>query len=220
MNKKATTTIRLLLLGESGVGKSSLLLRFTDDTFEDTYISTIGIDFRVKTVEIDGRPVKLQIWDTAGQERFRTITRAYYRGCQGIILVFDVSKLNTFNMTEYWMDEISKNTDFDVPKILVGNKSDLRDTMECVPLKQAQELAQTYGIDYFEVSAKNTSGGTPLHDVFIHLAKQVYDHRLYRQSNCASNCKCDHHGHGHIRRPSRDRGYGSEPPKRESPCCT
>ena len=91
---------KLLLIGDSGVGKSSLLLRFSDDTYETNFNSTIGVDFKIKTVDLDDKVVKLQIWDTAGQERFRTITSSYYRGAHGIIVVYDVTELDTFNAVE------------------------------------------------------------------------------------------------------------------------
>jgi Ras-related protein Rab-8A len=93
--------IKLLLIGDSGVGKSCLLLRFSDDTFTTSFITTIGIDFKIRTIELDNKRIKLQIWDTAGQERFRTITTAYYRGAMGILLVYDVTDESSFNSTEY-----------------------------------------------------------------------------------------------------------------------
>merc|ERR1711965_386176 len=99
---------KLLLIGDSGVGKSCLLLRFADDTYTETYISTIGVDFKIRTVEIDQKVIKLQIWDTAGQERFRTITSSYYRGAHGIIVVYDVTDEESFTAVERWMTEIER----------------------------------------------------------------------------------------------------------------
>ena len=96
---------KLVLIGDSGVGKSCLLLRFADDSFTDSYISTIGVDFRFRTVTIDKKTVKLQIWDTAGQERFRTITSAYYRGAHGIIMVYDVTSEESFEHVEEWLSK-------------------------------------------------------------------------------------------------------------------
>jgi len=115
---------KLLLIGDSGVGKSCLLLRFTDDTYNDSYISTIGVDFKIRTIEIEGKVIKLQIWDTAGQERFRTITSSYYRGAHGIIVVYDVTDQVTFNNVKQWMQEIQRYACDTVNRLLVGNKVD------------------------------------------------------------------------------------------------
>merc|ERR1711939_905039 len=116
---------KLLLIGDSGVGKSCLLLRFADDTYTETYISTIGVDFKIRTVEIDGKVIKLQIWDTAGQERFRTITSSYYRGAHGIIVVYDVTDHETYDAVERWMTEIDRFAGPEVNKMIVGNKCDM-----------------------------------------------------------------------------------------------
>eukprot|EP01083_Nonionella_stella_P109907 321089_1 len=116
---------KLVLIGDSGVGKSCLLLRFADDSFTDSYISTIGVDFRFRTVNIDMKTVKLQIWDTAGQERFRTITSAYYRGAHGIIIVYDITDKESFDNIREWLFEVSRFAADDVSMLLVGNKSDL-----------------------------------------------------------------------------------------------
>merc|ERR1711861_16621 len=99
---------KLLLIGDSDVGKSCLLLRFADDTYTGTYISTIGVDFKIRTVELEGKTIKLQIWDTAGQERFRTITSSYYRGAHGIIVVYDVTDQESFNNVKTWLSEIDR----------------------------------------------------------------------------------------------------------------
>uniref|UniRef100_A0A452XJS9 GTP-binding protein n=1 Tax=Aegilops tauschii subsp. strangulata TaxID=200361 RepID=A0A452XJS9_AEGTS len=119
---------KLLLIGDSSVGKSCLLLRFADDAYVDTYISTIGVDFKIRTVELDGKSVKLQIWDTAGQERFRTITSSYYRGAHGIIIVYDVTDRESFNNVKQWLSEIDRYASDSVCKLLVGNKCDLVDS--------------------------------------------------------------------------------------------
>ncbi len=116
---------KLLLIGDSGVGKSCLLLRFSDDTYTESYISTIGVDFKIRTIELDGKTVKLQIWDTAGQERFRTITSSYYRGAHGIIVVYDVTDQETFNNIGHWLEEIKRYACDGVNKLVVGNKCDL-----------------------------------------------------------------------------------------------
>lgn len=116
---------KLLLIGDSGVGKSSLLLSFTSDTFEDIS-PTIGVDFKVRVVDIEGKKLKLSIWDTAGQERFRTLTSSYYRGAQGVIMVYDVTQRETFkNLSDVWLTEVElHSTNQDCIKMLVGNKVD------------------------------------------------------------------------------------------------
>ena len=118
---------KLLLIGDAGVGKSSMLLRFTDDTFSEQLQSTIGVDFKVKMITVNGKKVKMTIWDTAGQERFRTLTSSYYRGAQGIVLVYDVNRRDTFENLNHWLKEVeaySPAAGRDVVKLLVGNKID------------------------------------------------------------------------------------------------
>ncbi|KAK9760953.1 GTP-binding protein, partial [Basidiobolus ranarum] len=119
--------IKLLLIGDSGVGKSCLLLRFCDDSFTPSFITTIGIDFKIRTIDLDGKRIKLQIWDTAGQERFRTITTAYYRGAMGIIVVFDVTDERSFNNVRNWIKNVEQHANEGVSKILIGNKCDIED---------------------------------------------------------------------------------------------
>ena len=117
---------KILLIGDAGVGKSSILLRFTDDAFEEHLASTIGVDFKVKTVTIGGSTVKLTIWDTAGQERFRTLTSSYYRGCHGVILTYDVNDRQTFTNLKQWLEEGDMySTSQSSAKMLVGNKIDV-----------------------------------------------------------------------------------------------
>ncbi|KAK3527500.1 hypothetical protein QTP86_023717 [Hemibagrus guttatus] len=136
----------------TGVGKSSLLLRFADNTFSGSYITTIGVDFKIRTVEINGEKVKLQIWDTAGQERFRTITSTYYRGTHGVIVVYDVTSAESFVNVKRWLHEINQNCD-DVCRILVGNKNDDPNS-KVVETADAQKFAEQMDIRLFETSAK------------------------------------------------------------------
>ncbi|KAJ2053920.1 Ras- protein Rab-1A, partial [Coemansia sp. S155-1] len=131
---------KLLLIGDSGVGKSCLLLRFADDTYTESYISTIGVDFKIRTIELEGKTVKLQIWDTAGQERFRTITSSYYRGAHGIIVVYDITDNTTFGDVKQWLQEIDRYASEGVNKLLVGNKRDLEDARQ-VDYTAAKEFA-------------------------------------------------------------------------------
>ena len=162
--------VKLLMIGDSGVGKSCLLLRFSDDSFSKNFITTIGIDFKLKTIEIDSKRIKLQIWDTAGQERFRTITTAYYRGAMGIILVYDITEEQTFLNIRNWIRNIDQNTSPNqVEKILIGNKCDLNDERQ-VSVEKGQNLADEYNIKFFEASAKND---TNVQEAFINLATDI-----------------------------------------------
>ncbi|KAI4274770.1 MAG: hypothetical protein LQ337_003677 [Flavoplaca oasis] len=144
---------KLLLIGDSGVGKSCLLLRFADDTYTESYISTIGVDF----------------WDTAGQERFRTITSSYYRGAHGICVVYDVTDMDSFNNVKQWLQEIDRYATEGVNKLLVGNKSDMSDK-KVVDYTVAKEFADSLGIPFLETSAKNASN---VEQAFLTMARQI-----------------------------------------------
>ena len=150
MNSEYDLLFKLLLIGDSGVGKSCLLLRFADDMYTESFISTIGVDFKIRTIQLEGKTIKLQIWDTAGQERFRTITSSYYRGAHGIIIVYDVTEMETFNNVKQWLHEIDRYASEGVNKLLVGNKADLV-TKKQVETATAKELADSYGFPFLEV---------------------------------------------------------------------
>ncbi|XP_048503621.1 ras-related protein RAB1BV isoform X2 [Beta vulgaris subsp. vulgaris] len=140
--------IKLLLIGDSGVGKSCLLLRFSDGSFTTSFITTIGIDFKIRTIELDGKRIKLQIWDTAGQERFRTITT-------------DIRN---------WIRNIEQHASDNVNKILVGNKADMDESKRAVPTAKGQALADEYGIKFFETSAKTNLN---VEEVFFSIARDI-----------------------------------------------
>eukprot|EP01084_Bolivina_argentea_P089617 161668_1 len=160
---------KLLLIGDSGVGKSCLLLRFADDTYTESYISTIGVDFKIRTMELGGKTIKLQIWDTAGQERFRTITSSYYRGAHGIIIVYDVTDMESFNNVKTWLQEIDKYASDSVNKLLVGNKCDLV-VKKTVDTGVAKEFADSLNIPFLETSAKNS---TNVEEAFVKMASEI-----------------------------------------------
>eukprot|EP01156_Anaeramoeba_ignava_P020037 Anaeramoba_ignava/c11951_g1_i1.p1 GENE.c11951_g1_i1~~c11951_g1_i1.p1 ORF type:complete len:225 (+),score=74.60 c11951_g1_i1:45-677(+) len=151
---------KILLIGDSGVGKSCMLLRFSDNTFMDSYISTIGVDFKIRMIELDGKKIKMQIWDTAGQERFQSLGVAFYRGADCCVLVFDVNVLKTFENLDSWRDEFliqASPPDPDkFPFVVIGNKIDL-DSRTVSP-KRAEAWCQSKGgLEYFETSAKEAT---------------------------------------------------------------
>ncbi|KAM9982490.1 hypothetical protein ACTFIZ_007007 [Dictyostelium cf. discoideum] len=160
---------KLLLIGDSGVGKSCLLLRFADDTYTESYISTIGVDFKIRTINLDGKIIKLQIWDTAGQERFRTITSSYYRGAHGIIVVYDVTDHVSFNNVKQWMQEIQRYACDSVTRLLVGNKCDLIEK-KIVDTSTAREYADSVGIPFLETSAKSSAN---VEQAFMIMASEI-----------------------------------------------
>jgi len=160
---------KLVLIGDSGVGKSCLLLRFADDTYTESHISTIGVDFKIRTIQLEGKTIKLQIWDTAGQERFRTITSSYYRGAHGIIVVYDTTDSETFEHVKTWLHEIDRYASENVNKLLVGNKSDLT-TKRQVDTDAAKEFAGQVNIPFLETSAKNA---TNVEDAFMTMAGEI-----------------------------------------------
>uniref|UniRef100_A0A7S0BQM7 Uncharacterized protein n=1 Tax=Rhodosorus marinus TaxID=101924 RepID=A0A7S0BQM7_9RHOD len=161
---------KLLLIGDSSVGKSCLLLRFSDGSFNESQMSTIGVDFKIRTLELDKKTFKLQIWDTAGQERFRTIAAAYYRGAQGIIIVYDVTNKQSFENVEMWLSEVNKYGSGDVNKLLVGNKSDLTSKRE-VETEKGKELAESNGMKFLETSAKTAEN---VEEAFLTMTREVF----------------------------------------------
>uniref|UniRef100_A0A8C7IB72 small monomeric GTPase n=1 Tax=Oncorhynchus kisutch TaxID=8019 RepID=A0A8C7IB72_ONCKI len=155
MAKTYDYLFKLLLIGDSGVGKTCLLFRFSEDAFNTTFISTIGIDFKIRTIELDGKKIKLQIWDTAGQERFRTITTAYYRGAMGIMLVYDITNEKSFENIKNWIRNIEEHASSDVERMILGNKCDMNDKRQ-VSKERGEKLAIDYGIKFLETSAKSS----------------------------------------------------------------
>ncbi|KAI6656428.1 hypothetical protein LOD99_1224 [Oopsacas minuta] len=168
---------KLLIIGDTSVGKSSILLRFADNLFSGTYITTIGVDFKIRTMEMNGEKIKLQIWDTAGQERFRTITATYYRGTHGVIIVYDVTNADSFNNVKRWITEIENNCDY-VDKVLVGNKDDTPDK-KVVTLTEAQRLADSQSMTLFETSAKENKN---IEEVFDFITKKVLQTKKEKSS--------------------------------------
>ncbi|KAJ8732804.1 hypothetical protein PYW07_015403 [Mythimna separata] len=144
---------KLLIIGNSSVGKTSFLFRYADDSFTSAFVSTVGIDFKVKTVFRHDKRVKLQIWDTAGQERYRTITTAYYRGAMGFILMYDITNEESFNSVQDWVTQIKTYSWDNAQVILVGNKCDMEEE-RVVSTERGMQLAEQLGVEFYETSAK------------------------------------------------------------------
>lgn len=169
MAKAYDYLFKLLLIGDSGVGKTSVLFRFSDDAFNSTFISTIGIDFKIRTIELGDKKIKLQIWDTAGQERFRTITTAYYRGAMGILLVYDITNEKSFENIKTWIKNIEQHASADVEKMILGNKCDMEDKRK-ISKEQGEQLAKEYNVKFMETSAMNR---TNVEKAFTEIASDI-----------------------------------------------
>ena len=170
---------KVLLLGNSDVGKSSLLLRYVDSVWNDAFVPTIGVDFKVKTLTINEKKVKMQIWDTAGQERFRTVVATYFRGAHGILLLYDVTNKDSFKNLESWLIEIEKNAKEKVLKILIGNKCDLTDDRE-ISTEEGKAFALRNGMEFMETSAKMNTNVT---EAFETLGKLMIEFNSKNNNN-------------------------------------
>lgn len=154
---------KIVLIGESGVGKSSLILRYMDKEFVEVHMATIGVDFSIRTVSIDGKRVKLQLWDTAGQERFRGLCRQFYRAAHAIIFVYDVTEPGSFGQLPEWLESVKTFAPDRVKLFVVGNKIDLETERVVLPY-EGSEFARAHGMTFFETSARGGSGVEQLFD--------------------------------------------------------
>ena len=175
---------KLLILGDSGVGKSCFLLRFTEENFSLSHIPTIGIDYKSKIINLNGVRVKLQLWDTAGQERFKTITKTYYSGAMGIIVAYDCTRPESFDNIKSWIEMIKLHANENIAIALIGNKCDLSDIK--IPEEMGQKLGEEIGISFFPTSAKNNIG---VNETIMHLSKEIYDRKLYEIIGNAANVR-------------------------------
>ena len=168
---------KILLLGDSGVGKSSLLLRYTKNQFSADMRATIGVEFGVKFIKIDDLQLKVQIWDTAGMERYRAMTSAYYKGAKGVIIVYDVCRKKSFENIDKWIDDFKSKADEDSIILVIGNKSDLKDRRE-VDIEEAKLKAEKNKMAFMETSAKNNDN---VHKAFIQLFQEIV--KIYKEKN-------------------------------------
>lgn len=184
--------VKLLILGDSGVGKSSILVRYTEEKFNHSHIATIGLDFKTKTIEIDNKKLEMQIWDTAGTEKFRVITKTYYQRCSGIVIAYDCSDQKSFDNVTKWIEQIRTNVEDDIPKVLIACKVDRPDRK--ISKSDGENLAKTLGIQYFETSAKVNIG---IEETFNHLGRMCFDRGIGKCTGVCletmvpqSGCKC------------------------------
>ena len=174
MTEKVSTdfAFKILLLGDSSVGKTCFLKRYTDNTFQDAYLSTIGFDFKFKFITLDnGKTVKVQLWDTAGQERFRTIAKSYYKGAHGIVLIYDVTNRKTFDNIRKWLNQINNEASNKISIILVANKIDCEERQ--VSTEEGESLAKANNLPIFEASAKESIN---VEESFKFLIEKINEH--------------------------------------------
>ena len=175
---------KIIVIGESRVGKTSLIKRYTKDQFGGVYLTTVGIDFQNKTIEIEDKKVKLQVWDTAGQERFRNVAKNYFQSSNGFLLVFDITDKESFQkLNDFWMDQLNMHAPKKAKSVLVGNKSDLAGQRQ-VSIEDAEEFAKDNNLKYYEVSAKE---GTKVVELFFYLANEIYQSHTYEENNYNKN---------------------------------
>ena len=161
--------IKIMIIGESLVGKTALITKYTKNTFGGAYLTTVGIDFQDKFLNINGKEIKIELWDTAGQERFRNIAKNYFQSSDGFLLVYDLTKKSSFENLEFWNTQINLNAPKETKYILVGNKKDLENQRE-VQIEEGEDFAKKNNIKFFETSAKD---GTNVINVFETLAKEI-----------------------------------------------
>eukprot|EP00164_Ancoracysta_twista_P000058 GFYU01000079.1.p1 GENE.GFYU01000079.1~~GFYU01000079.1.p1 ORF type:complete len:213 (-),score=48.04 GFYU01000079.1:285-923(-) len=205
---------KYIIIGDTGVGKSCLLLQFTDKRFQPVHDLTIGVEFGARMINIDNKQIKLQIWDTAGQESFRSITRSYYRGAAGALLVYDITRRETFNHLTSWLEDARQHSTSTMTIMLIGNKCDL-EHRRAVSREEGEQFAKEHGLIFLETSAKTAQN---VEEAFINTAKKIYE--KIQQGVC--DITNESHGIkvGMSANPSLSMGYGPSQGKTEkSPCC-
>lgn len=176
---------KVVIVGDSGVGKSNILLRFTENNFSFSFHPTIGVDFKIKTFKMENYTIKLQLWDTAGQERFKNVANTYYKGAHAVFLVYDITNVSSFNNVEKWCEEVDKFADCMLVKMLIGNKLDLQDQRK-VSTSEAKSLAEKLKIGFLETSAKDTIN---IEEAFQYLVKESIEELNKKKSRENSETK-------------------------------
>lgn len=174
---------KFIIIGDTGVGKSCLLLQFTDKRFRNDHDLTIGVEFGCQILIVKDRPLKMQIWDTSGQEKFKSLTRSYYRGASAALLVYDIAKRSSFEHVGRWLEEARQNGNPSISIILVGNKTDLLESRE-VPVSEGKAFAESHGLLFIETSAKS---GSNVDAAFRQLLEHVYDKVLRGQIDTSND---------------------------------
>ena len=174
---------KIMVLGESKTGKANLIKRYTQNKFEGIYLTTVGVDFHDKVIQIEDKKIRLQIWDTAGQERFRNVSKNYFHSSDGFLLVYDITSLYSFKSLNYWLEQIRLNAPENIKCVLVGNNSDLEKYRE-VKYEDAEEFAKKNNIKFYEVSSRN---GDNVNEVFDYLAHEIYNEVKLKGINKSSN---------------------------------
>ena len=186
---------KILLLGDSSVGKTCFLMRYIDNTFQEIHMSTIGLDYKIKNIELEGgKTAKIQIWDTAGQDRFRAITKNYYKGAHGIVLLYEITNQKTFDNVKNWINQIKEEVTDKVCIILVGNKIDAEEK-RVVTTEQGEKMGQDFGLMFFECSAKTGENITLAFDEIIKKIVENYSkiekgEKLQKQKQVGGKKKC------------------------------
>ena len=165
---------KILLLGDSEVGKSCFLMRYSENVFIENYITTIGLDYKLKTVKLDtGKTIKVQLWDTAGQDKYRTIAKNYYKGSHGILLLYDITKQSSFDNIREWVRDIKEEVNEKAILFLIGNKIDMEDQRK-IPKEKGVELAEEFKIPFFEASAKSGENVDEVYKALYNKICEIY----------------------------------------------
>ncbi|XP_074587162.1 ras-related protein RGP1-like [Curcuma longa] len=216
INQKIDYVLKVVLIGDSAVGKSQLLARFARNEFSIDSKATIGVEFQTRTLVIDEKTIKAQIWDTAGQERYRAVTSAYYRGAVGAMLIYDITKRQSFDHVARWLEELRSHADRNIVIMLIGNKSDLG-SLRAVPTEDAKEFAQRENLFFMETSALEA---TNVESAFQTVLTEIY--RIVSKKSLAANGESGSAGNSNQLKGTQIVVPGQEPPPSEGngKCCS